>query len=71
MTSQARHAVQLVVPAPGDLLLRFYPNGKLGGLSVDETAEVLGVSTTTVMRDWAMARAWLYRTMSEGASDEP
>ncbi len=35
MTSQARHAVQLVVPAPGDLLLRFYPNGKLGGLSVD------------------------------------
>jgi RNA polymerase sigma factor (TIGR02999 family) len=34
-----------------------------GGLSVDETAEVLGLSPTTVMRDWAMARAWLYRAM--------
>jgi RNA polymerase sigma-70 factor (ECF subfamily) len=32
-----------------------------GGLSVDETAEVLGVSTVTVNRDWKMARAWLSR----------
>jgi RNA polymerase sigma factor (TIGR02999 family) len=31
-----------------------------GGLSVEETAEVLGVSPNTVMRDWAMAKAWLY-----------
>lgn len=35
--------------------LRFF-----GGLSVKETAEVLGVSSITVMRDWDMARAWLY-----------
>jgi len=32
-----------------------------GGLSVDETAEVLGVSPHTVMRDWNMAKAWLYQ----------
>lgn len=36
--------------------LRFY-----GGLSVEETAEVLKVSTITVMRDWNMAKAWLAR----------
>jgi RNA polymerase sigma factor (TIGR02999 family) len=32
-----------------------------GGLSVEETAEVLGVSAVTVARDWKMARAWLAR----------
>jgi RNA polymerase sigma-70 factor (ECF subfamily) len=32
-----------------------------GGLSVDETAEVLKVSAVTVMRDWSTAKAWLYR----------
>jgi RNA polymerase sigma-70 factor, ECF subfamily len=34
--------------------LRFF-----GGLSVDETAEVLKISPQSVMRDWKMARAWL------------
>jgi RNA polymerase sigma factor (sigma-70 family) len=32
-----------------------------GGLSVEETAEVLGVSPITVMRDWSTAKVWLYR----------
>jgi len=32
-----------------------------GGLSVDETAEVLKISAVTVMRDWNMAKAWLAR----------
>jgi RNA polymerase sigma factor (TIGR02999 family) len=32
-----------------------------GGLSVEETAEVLNVSTITVIRDWNMAKAWLAR----------
>lgn len=32
-----------------------------GGLSVEETAEVLEVSTATVKREWALARAWLYQ----------
>lgn len=34
------------------------------GLSLEETAEVLGVSTATVKRHWAFARAWLYRALS-------
>ena len=34
--------------------LRFF-----GGLSIPETAEVLGIGTTTVQVDWSMARAWL------------
>ncbi len=31
-----------------------------GGLTADEAAEVLGVSTITVQRDWVVARAWLH-----------
>lgn len=38
-----------------------------GGMSVDETAEVLGVSTVTVNRDWALARAWLSREVRHGS----
>jgi RNA polymerase sigma factor (TIGR02999 family) len=37
-----------------------------GGLTVDETAEVLKVSTITVMRDWSLAKAWLYRELAKG-----
>jgi RNA polymerase sigma factor (TIGR02999 family) len=40
--------------------LRFF-----GGLSVEETAEVLEVSPQTVMRDWKLAKAWLYDEMSQ------
>jgi RNA polymerase sigma factor (TIGR02999 family) len=39
--------------------LRFF-----GGLSVDETAEVLGVSAVTVKRDWSTAKLWLKREMT-------
>lgn len=35
-----------------------------GGMSIDETAEVLGVSAVTVMRDWSTAKAWLLRELS-------
>jgi RNA polymerase sigma factor (TIGR02999 family) len=42
--------------------LRFF-----GGLTVDETADVLRISAKTVKRDWAMARAWL-ETLLEGGS---
>lgn len=38
--------------------LRFF-----GGLTIEETAEVLGVSHSTVERDWTMARAWLRREL--------
>ena len=34
-----------------------------GGLSVEETAEVLQLSTRTIKREWAMAKAWLYQHM--------
>jgi RNA polymerase sigma factor (TIGR02999 family) len=44
--------------------LRFF-----GGLSVEETAEVLQVSPGTVMRDWSSSRAWLYREMGGESSD--
>ncbi len=39
--------------------LRFF-----AGLSIEETAEVLGVSPGTIMRDWTMAKAWLKREMA-------
>jgi RNA polymerase sigma factor (TIGR02999 family) len=35
-----------------------------GGLTIEETGEVLGISPVTVKRDWAIARAWLYRELS-------
>jgi len=41
--------------------LRFY-----GGLSVEETAKVMGVSEATVMRLWRYARAWLWRELRAG-----
>ncbi len=42
--------------------LRFF-----AGLTVEETAEALGISTPTVKRDWAMARAWLVVTLGPQA----
>jgi len=41
--------------------LRFF-----GGLSVEETSEVLGISTATVKREWNVARAWLARRLNKG-----
>ena len=43
--------------------LRFF-----GGMSVEETAEVLQVSAITVMRDWSTAKAWLHRTIETGVT---
>ena len=40
-----------------------------GGLSVEETAEVLKISAVTVMRDWNTAKAWLYRELNSGTAD--
>ncbi len=40
-----------------------------GGLTIEETAEALGISPATVSRDWTMARAWLNRELS--TSTEP
>jgi RNA polymerase sigma factor (sigma-70 family) len=35
-----------------------------GGLSLEETAEVLGISLMTVRRDWRAAKAWLYKAVN-------
>jgi RNA polymerase sigma-70 factor, ECF subfamily len=40
-----------------------------GGLSVEETAEIMGVSPATVKRNWSSARAFLHREMTGGALD--
>jgi len=42
-----------------------------GGLSVEETAEVLKVSPITVKREWRAARAWLYRELTGGTTNGP
>ena len=42
--------------------LRFF-----AGLSVEETADAVGLSPATVKRDWSLARAWLYRDIEAGA----
>jgi len=59
-----------------DALARFDPRKVqvvemrfFGGLSVEETAEVLKVSSVTVMRDWSTAKAWLYRELAGGSTD--
>ena len=47
------------------VIMRFF-----GGLSVNETAAVLNVSADTVMRDWQLAKIWLYRELLNGGPDE-
>jgi len=46
--------------------LRFF-----GGLTVEETAAVLGISTATVKREWAVAKGWLYRASTNGQIRKP
>lgn len=53
LDSQQSHIVEL----------RFF-----GGLSIEDTAEILGISPATVKRDWATARLWLQREMSRSAN---
>lgn len=49
-------------PQQGKLVeLRFF-----GGLSIKETADIIGVSPATVKREWAIARAWLQREITAG-----
>ncbi|MGD1093161.1 MAG: sigma-70 family RNA polymerase sigma factor [Bryobacteraceae bacterium] len=51
-------------PRQGRLIeLRFF-----GGLSVEETAEVMGVSAITIKREWRSAKAWLHRELQTGKS---
>jgi RNA polymerase sigma factor (TIGR02999 family) len=61
----ALHALAKIDPRKAKVVeLRFF-----GGLSFDETAEVMKVSAITVARDWSTARAWLHREMSRTGPD--
>ncbi|HEX4388290.1 MAG TPA: sigma-70 family RNA polymerase sigma factor [Steroidobacteraceae bacterium] len=56
--------LEAIDPKQGRIVeLRFF-----GGLSIEETAEVVGVSPATVKREWALARAWLRRELVSEAS---
>ena len=57
---QALDALAALSPQQSRIVeLRFF-----GGLSIEDTSEVLGVSPATVKRGWTAARAWLFREMS-------
>jgi RNA polymerase sigma-70 factor (ECF subfamily) len=57
---RALSRLEALDPQQGRIVeLRFFV-----GLSIQETADVMRISTGTVKRDWAMARAWLYRELS-------
>jgi RNA polymerase sigma factor (TIGR02999 family) len=59
----ALSALSKVDPRKGRVVeLRYF-----GGLSVAETAEILRVSSETVMRDWQMAKTWLFRELTRTA----
>jgi len=61
---EALDALQKIDPRKSRVVeMRYF-----GGLSIEETAEVLGVSTITVNRDWRMARTWLIREMNRKSS---
>lgn len=55
-------ALERIDPEQARLVeLRFF-----GGLTVEETAEVMGTSPATVKRGWTLAKGWLYRALSAG-----
>jgi RNA polymerase sigma factor (TIGR02999 family) len=61
---QALSRLEALDPQQGRIVeLRFF-----GGMTIEETAEVMGISSATVKREWAVARAWLYRELSAEAS---
>jgi RNA polymerase sigma factor (TIGR02999 family) len=59
---EALRTLERLDPQKGRVVeLRYF-----AGLSIEETAEVLGVSPSTVRREWRRAKAWLYRAVSGG-----
>jgi RNA polymerase sigma factor (TIGR02999 family) len=42
-----------------------------GGMSIEDTAEALGVSPATVKRGWSIAQAWLYRDLKQSVEEAP
>lgn len=63
---EALRALEAFDPQKGRIVeLRYF-----AGLGIEETAEVLRISPTTVRREWRRAKAWLYRALAEGGDDE-
>lgn len=61
---EALNALTALDPRQANIVeMRFF-----GGLSIEETAKVLGISPATVKREWTTARAWLYVEMTRKAS---
>lgn len=59
---EALKELEVLDPQKGKIVeLRYF-----AGLGIEETAEVLGISPTTVRREWRRAKAWLYRSMAGG-----
>jgi len=62
---EALHALAAIDPREANVVeLRFF-----GGLTVDETAEALGISDKTVMRDWELAKVWLLHELQHKGRD--
>jgi RNA polymerase sigma factor (TIGR02999 family) len=59
---EALKRLEAAAPRQAEIVMLRY----FGGLSVDETAEALGVSPRTVDYEWRFARAWLHRELSKG-----
>jgi len=63
---EALRYLENVDPQKGKIVeLRYF-----GGLSVEETAEILNISPRTVRREWQRSKAWLLRLITEGLTDE-
>jgi RNA polymerase sigma factor (TIGR02999 family) len=61
----ALHEALCELETIGERLVRIVECRYFAGLSIEATAEALEISPATVKRDWAMARAWLHRKLSE------
>jgi len=62
---EALHELAKIDPRQSRIVeLRYF-----GGLTIEETAEVISVSPATVKREWMMARAWLHQEITESESD--
>jgi RNA polymerase sigma-70 factor (ECF subfamily) len=63
--NEALSSLSRVDPRKGRVVeLRYF-----GGMSVEETAEILQISPETILRDWRMAKTWLFRELTAKASN--
>jgi RNA polymerase sigma-70 factor, ECF subfamily len=77
LLTQARSAELVAIDSALDRLTKLDPRQArivelrfFGGLSVEETAKVVGISAKTVKRDWSVARAWLYQELRTDHGDD-